>query len=284
MQTFVIEQTSATGHSIAMPFMVGPDAQPAPGFELPHIFITGKAGHGKDSIGDHLIASFGFEKLSFSDGIRIEVAQAYTRGPEPVTKEWQDLREIKELPQARLALAYCNDAEFIATALKAFEQEDQSLFQAEKARTPVWGAMQKATKELKQSHSEEERMLLPRSPRRIQQLWGTEYRRAQDPLYWLNYAEQKTDFSCPQVLTSVRYANELEFGARINAVRIHVERPGFGSAHHHVTEQVLPMDDKTIVVVNTGSLTDLHAKIDSVVARLSLNCLEQPGKRPRISP
>lgn len=277
MKTSTIEQSSATGFSGVMPFMVNYDTQPAPECELPHIFITGKAGHGKDSIGDHLIASFGFEKLSFSDGIRIEVSQAYTRGPEPVTKEWQDVREIKELPQDRLALAYCNDAQFIAVALKAFEQEDQSLFQTEKARTPGLNAMQK-------SFSEEDRMLLPRSPRRVQQLWGTEYRRSQDPLYWLSYAEQKTDFSCPQVLTSVRYANELEFGSRINAVRIHVERPGLGSAHDHVTEQMLPMDDKTIVIVNTGSLTDLHAKIDSMMASLSTDCLEQASKRPRISP
>lgn len=231
---------------------------------MPHIFITGKAGHGKDSIGDYLIANYGFEKLSFSDGIRREVAAAYENSNFPVTVEWLDDRELKEAPQGRLALTFCRDADFIETALKAFEVEDRCLDNEHDTAAAKMNA--------------------PRSPRRIQQIWGTEYRRTQDANYWLNYAEHKTDFSQAKVLTSVRYQNEIDFGNRIGAVRIHVQRQNVGSAHDHITEQLLPFDSKTIVVDNAGTIKDLCCKIDSVMERLNADLKEHTSYKSRYTP
>lgn len=244
---------------------------------LPHLFITGAAGHGKDTVGDHLIACYGYEKLSFSDGIRKEIALAYTPSPLPVTPGWQDNRDIKELPQPRLALKHCKDDAFVKVALACFTDEDNRLFDqlkahgraSKKSAEKPNGGMTILDFALKcEEPTDAFRLLLPRSPRRIQQIWGTEYRRTQDPLYWLKYAETKTNFSQPQVLTSVRYANELEFGERIGAVRVHVNRPGAVAAADHITERVLPFDANTILISNDGSLRDLLRKVDAVVAKI----------------
>jgi hypothetical protein len=238
---------------------------------FPHIFITGQAGHGKDSIGDHLVANYGFERMSFSHGIREEVAQAYVH--DQVTVAWLDRRDIKETPQMELALEHCTDRKFVETCLDEFKKEDDELFQQVKGITRFCDCFTPL-----------ERLRLPRSPRRIQQIWGTEYRRSEDPLYWIKYAEEKTDFSRPQVLTSVRYPNELDLGVRIHAVRIHVERPDSIRAADHITERPLPMDEHTVVIQNDKTLADLHHKVDAVMAALSAQAtLEQApsSKQPR---
>lgn len=229
---------------------------------LPHIFITGYAGHGKDSIGDHLVEFYGYERLSFSDGIRDEIACTYTRAPEPVTPDWQNAREIKNIDQDRLALIYCDDQAFINVALTAFEKEDQTFF--DDANVPQ--------NEQTLAH----RLKMPRSPRRIQQIWGTEYRRTQDDEYWLKKAESETDFSHPQVLTSVRHENELDFGSRVGAKRVHVIRPQYQEACDHVTERLLPITEDTIIIMNDGKISDLKEKIDSIMVQFATQAANNP--------
>lgn len=232
--------------------------------ELPHVFITGQAGHGKDTIGDHLIACYGYKKLSFSDGIRDEISLVYGKSQKEVSSEWQSRRDLKDCEQPQLALKNCSDLAFINIALKAFEKEDESIG---------------CDKDLVC-----ERMLISRSPRRIQQIWGTEYRRTQDESYWLKYAEKNADFSRPQVLTSVRYPNELELGERIGAVRVHVERLDIVNAADHVTERTLPLKSGTIVIKNDGDIDSLYKQVDAMVAKLFVVGSENLKNRQRACP
>lgn len=231
---------------------------------LPHLIVTGAAGHGKDTIGDHLVASYGYTRLSFSDGIRDEIAEAYRQAPQPVTQAWQSDQRIKNEPDARLALVYCTDERFIGIALQAFEAEDAAI-----GPRPA---------------SESDRLLLPRSPRRIQQIWGTEHRRSEDQDYWLKYVERTVDWEKPQVFTSIRYDNELNLAYRIGGVRIHVDRPGHDRGGDHQSEQGLPLDPDTIVVRNDADIPALHRRIDGVVLRFAARrvCDTARSLRPRL--
>ncbi|WP_460874805.1 deoxynucleotide monophosphate kinase family protein [Paralcaligenes ginsengisoli] len=56
----------------------------------------------------------------------------------------------------------------------------------------------------------------PRSPREIMRWWGTEYRRAKHPTYWLDKANESIDAAARRgfrriVITDVRFANEADF-------------------------------------------------------------------------
>lgn len=237
-----------------------------------HILITGRAGHGKDTIGDYLIERYGYECLSVSDGIRQEITGAYKRAPEPVTDAWQNERHLKNVDQARLALKFCDSADFVRCALEAFREEDRTVFLtlAQTAQNCAGTPAARAIASLLDSDnlSLDMRMALPRSPRRIQQVWGTEYRREQDPDYWVKYAEQNTDFSSPKVLTSTRYPNELDMGDRIGGIRFHVERPDHSEAAQHITEVMLPLRERDVVIHNDGTLAQLYEKVDALMHEL----------------
>lgn len=252
----------------------------ARGNKLPHLLITGHAGHGKDTIGDYLIEHYGYECLSVSDGIRQEIAFAYTRAPDPVTETWQNERHLKNADQARLALRFCDDSDFVRCALEAFREEDRALFLTleRTAQNTIGASVSSAIAALLDGESLalEVRMGLPRSPRRIQQVWGTEYRRTQDSEYWIKYTESNANFNEPKVLTSTRYPNELEMGDRIGGIRIHVERPNHSETSGHVTEAMLPLRGRDIVIANDGTLSNLYEKLDTLMHEIQAL---MPGRR-----
>lgn len=200
------------------------------------IAITGRVGAGKDSAADVLVAHAGFCKLAFADTLRAEIAIAFdlTQRPAILTD-----RATKEAPHDALALRNCKSFCFI-------------------------GAVAMATHATVNS----EWLDAPRSPRQILQWWGTEYRRAEDPAYWVNTMAQRIRVRAEGgisrfVVTDCRFPNELamlaaKFGAKLWAI----ERAGLpdvegGHASAAGLGQVVP----AAVLRNDGTPDALRSEV-----------------------
>jgi adenylate kinase family enzyme len=145
------------------------------------IGLTGAAGSGKDTVADILVTHLGFVKASFADALRDEVAAAFK-----VNKSLFLNRETKEIAIENLALSQSTDQEFVDSILGN--------------ENPAY---------------RHDAIHLARSPRQIMQWWGTEYRRKQDPDYWLWTMAEKVDCLSLShnriVITDIRFDNEAEF-------------------------------------------------------------------------
>ncbi len=105
--------------------------------------------------------------------------------------------------------------------------------------------------------------------RTVIQLWGTEFRRAQDPQYWVKYAMQKVaqarmsvggTFDCPVVVTDVRFPNEVEAVRERGGVIWKINRPGL-TADGHVSERNVEDVIADVELVNDGTLLELAEKV-----------------------
>lgn len=177
------------------------------------IGLAGQARCGKDTVADYLVRSYGFVKFAFSDALYFEVSQAFG-----VSIEF--LRgESKDVESSLLALKNCMDSEFVRIAGPLVSAENPDTF----------GTLEE----------------FPISPRRILQWWGTQYRRAQDPQYWIKKAAQFIDAvhemaAYPEqqqqyfVEVGTRFENEREFVKSVaggNIWHIHrdsIDAPGQG--------------------------------------------------------
>lgn len=247
---------------------------------LPHILVTGEAGHGKDTVYERLAEKFGYGHTGFANGLKDEISDRYFASPDTVTRDYLNRRETKETPLPGLALTYCSDPNFVKVALKAFEEEDRALYQ--QMRTQI-GPLMLARSPWKEAFAGgefplAERLLLPRSPRRIAQVYGTEYRRLEPngyPTYWLDVFRSKIEAAeGPQAVPDGRFPNEVDLARELDMPRIHVVRPGYGGlvggqANSHASEQQIPPPDAdTIVLKNDRDLNWLWAKVDKVVELL----------------
>ena len=199
------------------------------------IGLAGSAGTGKDTVADYLVAQHGFTKFSFSDALYREVSEAFGV---PV-EELQD-REKKERPHQKLTPDDCKDVGFYKIML-------------EHGIHPLQAA----------------------SPRWVLQRWGTEYRRAQDPEYWLKQAAlwvqawldvtmDDGQYHAGLVNTSVRFPNEQAWINEMGGAVWHVRRPDRGhyaSQLDYVSEQELPVGEHDRVIWNTGTVEQLNTAV-----------------------
>lgn len=159
------------------------------------IGLAGPAGVGKDSVADYLVEQHGFTKFSFSDAIYREVSKAFGF-PEHELRD----RETKERDNPRLTIQHCRDGEFA------------SLLMSRGWHFHDW-----------------------LSPRLVLQRWGTDYRRAADPAYWIKQAAlyvkawleaSRTSAGDHRGLvnSSVRFENERAFIRTMNGVLWHIRR------------------------------------------------------------
>jgi hypothetical protein len=193
------------------------------------IGLAGWGGTGKDTVADILVADHGYTKFSFSDALYKEVSDAYG-----VPVAWLQDRAIKEVPQAQLAPILCKDENFVLCL--------------EKLRSPVVNALDGL------------------SPREVLQWWGTEYRRAQDPSYWLKRSDETVAKAQSQrmVNTSVRFENELDFirkyGGEVWCIQRNVPRP-----NGHAAEKGIGTEHADRVVMNLGSIEELRALVRDIL-------------------
>ena len=172
------------------------------------IGLTGPAGSGKDTVAALLQVHCGYNPMAFADALRGEVAAAFGIDPALLIE-----RATKEHPISALALHRCLDANFEAAVIAANFRSG--------AATVV-------------------DTTAPRSPRQIMQWWGTEYRRALEPGYWVRKAAQRIHYMHQTlgarliVITDVRFDDEAELVRALGGQIWQIKRPGceVGSTAH----------------------------------------------------
>lgn len=167
-------------------------------------------------------------KLAFADTLYREVAAAWG-----VEEHELRCREGKEREQRRFALMHVND-----------EHEGFLDFVASAGRPSITD---------------------PRSPRQILQWWG-DYRRAQDPEYFVKRTRKELidwDWATPRsgfVITDVRQANEAAMVRALGGQIWQIVRPGHEpprTGHHTETDGSEFAPD--VVLVNSQGIAELQA-------------------------
>lgn len=184
------------------------------------IALCGAAGAGKDTVADMLPA----RKLAFADALYREVAQAFGE-----SEEWLKRREFKETLQWELRVDACQHEAFCGYLR--------------------WSG------NIYQGSSDDGQH--PRSPRQILQWWG-DYRRAQDPDYFVKLMRPEGD----TVITDVRFPNEAALIRQLGGQLWQIRRPGYeagGTGHASDTDgsEFRP----EVVLENFGSLDDLRRTV-----------------------
>lgn len=200
---------------------------------------------GKDSIAEFLRDEYGFEIFSFSDALYVELAEAYSASlGEDVAGaiKWMKSADVKDTRCLELALRHCADEEFV--------ESFRSLYTGASAEMAL-------------------------SPRAALQHWGTEYRRAQDPDYWVKKADEwlrdRLEAGAGAfVNTSVRFPNEAAWVRRLgragaDAEIWHVERPGGVERDGHVSDDPLVKRTGDRLIINGGTLEDLRGGVQALL-------------------
>lgn len=208
--------------------------------KLPHILVSGQAGHGKDSVGSYLTENYGYLRTAFGDPVKDEIMDNFAPGLQSQVLASLNTRECKELPSEKMALSKCLDREFIDLALRLTDSEDHKIL----------GFFKQAILSLKSENLDglilmdrpasdylsmecwdlDSRLTLPRSFRRTCQLWGTEYKRKEkgNDNYWVDQiADILNNSDSPVVITDGRGENECSWAEASGVRRIHVSRPGW---------------------------------------------------------
>lgn len=204
--------------------------------------LSGKAGSGKDSVAAYLKQQYGFIPFSFSDFLYAEVTEAFGLENEDLLRD----RATKEVETPLLALENCADDDFDFLVRGLFAPEDHC------AATP-------------------------HSPRQILQWWGTNYRRASDPDYWIKKTEEWLEAILkaapypelrPQlfVCSSVRFENEREWIKDPNGSIWHLRRFNAAPVHAHESENELPVLEGERVIYNNYTLDYLHRGVDQLLS------------------
>jgi hypothetical protein len=247
---------------------------------LPQVIITGRARAGKDTVGRRLVQRHGYRRTAFADELKREVVAAFKPGGATLAQFYDE--QSKTTPSAALRLDRCLDPNFVKVALPLLESEDQRLLNdATLVARALYPDTLPAALESKTHFTLAERLRLERLPRRIAQIWGTEYRRqsryGQDS-YWVDFVERELTRR-PQELHCIcdgRFANETAWAKSRRILRIHVQNP-FVDAEPttHSSEKIPEPDAETIVVHNDPSkgLAPLWQQIDQAITSVA------PGAR-----
>lgn len=101
------------------------------------------------------------------------------------------------------------------------------------------------------------------TPRSLMQFWGGDYRRSQDPLYWVKRAEDKLIDGLSYAVSDCRYKNELEMVQRLGGVSLRIIRPDAPSISNmnHASETELDGVLTAKEIYNFGSLREYQEKV-----------------------
>ena len=200
------------------------------------IGLAGPAGSGKDTVADLLRTHVRFAKCAFADALRYEVCDAFGIKPLLLTH-----RPTKEEPHAALALARCKDHAFSGLLLqgKLLDQFNGSIADF---------------------------MALPRSPRQIMRLWGTEYRRAINGSHWtgvvvarINDAVTFSNFR--HVITDVRFENEAQAVRNMGGVIWQIKRPDLKVDTTHSSESDGSQFTPDAIINNSHDIRHLQSVV-----------------------
>lgn len=208
------------------------------------IGLTGPNGAGKDTAASMLaglIKSYDHMPavIAFADALYEEVAAAYEVDVQSLKR-----RDTKEKPVWWLGLRHCHDPEFAI----------------------VTGPMRQG--DMLDTH--------PRSPRQILQWWGTEYRRAQQPSYWVQRLQAKVQelqaAGISHVLvTDVRFADEADCIRAMGGQIWRIHRPNLQTqGTGHVSEVTGQEFAPEATITNESTLHALRLQLLQTLLRSSM--------------
>ncbi len=196
------------------------------------IGLTGLEGAGKDTVAAILERHHQVTTAAFADTLRREICAAWYPG---LCMADLTCRATKEQPNHWLALQHCADHHFILALAAA-------------GLNPFPGT--------------------PQSPRQIMRWWGTEYRRKQDPDYWIKqmraalawHASQEQAPACI-VITDVRFANEAALVRELGGQIWRIHRPGNDVQSTHISTTTGQEFAPDQTVINAGDLDELERAV-----------------------
>lgn len=192
---------------------------------------------GKDTLADALVDRFGFSKLGFGDAVYQEVAAAFG-----VFVSELRSHKWKTEPQPLLALQCCDSPKFRAMMeCLGFDPKE------------------------------------PQTSRTILRFWATEYRRAQDPFYWVREAASTLDYwpKSNIVVNDLRFLDSehpyLADLARRTKRRMAVIEivSEWQTPRQHVSDRRLPDDMIDITIQNVKD--NPETMIENAIKFLNLN-------------
>jgi hypothetical protein len=209
------------------------------------IGISGKAGYGKTTFATHAIRTYGGTKIALASALKDEVAEFLTSCLVPF--------EARHLYGATL-----DRSEFFEVAVRDWLTVD---YRVRRILNPYL-----TTSPDGQTVSMTYRQLL--------QLWGTNYRRAQDPDYWVIKTRDKILKTEGLVfIDDIRFESEVNMVKDLHGVLVRLERPGgpFIDTPWHESETALDgYKGWNYEVFNGGSLEEFKVHAASVVAGVIL--------------
>lgn len=195
------------------------------------ILLIGKAGAGKDEFAKIAEEEFGVKRVAFGDAVKEEVAEFLDK--HEVCWEHRHLWGDQKDKEAWLRMAHSN--------------------------RPKRGPLSKFLT----NYGDYNNGWHYFTPRSLLQFFGTDYRRAQDPLYWVKVAEKKLDETKNYCISDGRFNNEWDMvrdrGGRV--VRIfRADAPSISNmTHPSETELDGRMESHTIY--NDGTIQQYHDQV-----------------------
>lgn len=105
--------------------------------------------------------------------------------------------------------------------------------------------------------------------RQLLQIWGTEYRRAQDPAYWTRRCREKILLTEGLVfIDDVRFPDEVEMVKDLGGVVIRIDRYkalGITTSDHPSETALDDYKEFDHTILNGGDVTDLKENVEEVV-------------------
>ena len=116
--------------------------------------------------------------------------------------------------------------------------------------------------------------LLGFSPRHLAQTLGTEWGRTQAPNFWVDLALMHASHILADggrvVISDVRFNNEAMFIQKMGGAVVGIIRPSVEnkSVRQHISEAGVDEDLVTAVLLNNGSVRQVPAKVDDILAEI----------------
>ncbi len=189
--------------------------------------VSGRKRHGKDTFADRLISEHGFTRVAFADPLKLTL---------------RDLNPWVRVEQDEMGL------------LKLSHLPSGISLRLDEIVMMVGWETAKSLREV----------------RRLMQAHGVAIREHVNPDVWVEAALAKAEeIPGPVVITDVRFPNEAEalsaYAEMSAGALVRIERPGMPDGDLHVSETALDGYGFPYVIVNDGTVEDLHAKADDFV-------------------
>lgn len=189
-----------------------------------------KMRHGKDTVAAELVERFGAVRYAFADELKVEVFNALCNAKDDFWQWW-----------------YVNEPTDSATEPLPVVPE-YGPYGMTRGQKIAWIDQNK------------------HSLRRVLQVYGTEYRRTQDPMYWVMRLSEnvKRDRPAIAVIPDMRFRNEFYWVKSVGGVTVQVVRVGYPSTGGHASEidldgapydYLIAASDDNVDALRSGALT-----------------------------